>query len=92
MSKGRVRYGEEDKIPLDRPVWGIILRYPGKGYQIDEESIYFSTSDNKYLIDQLASMTNKDALYIIWHGSWNTDVFRCDPKKIIKRIQDQEVK
>ena len=88
MSKGKIRYGEEDSIPLDKPVWGIILRH--KEGKIEEQAIYFSQSDNHFLVGDLLSMKKNDALYIIWHGSWNTDVFRCDPKKIIDRIRKEE--
>jgi hypothetical protein len=88
MSKGKIRKGEEDTIPLDKPVWGIIAR--NKGGKIEEQAIYFSQSDNRFLIDDFESMKEGDALYVVWHGSWNTDVFRCDPKKIIERIRKEE--
>ena len=87
MSAGKIRYGEEDRIPLDRPVWGIIIRTTGE--KPEEEAIHFSKSDNPFIIDDLKSMKKGDILYIIWHGSWNTDVFRCDPKKIIERLQKE---
>lgn len=89
MSKGKIRYGEEDSIPLDKPVWGIIVK--NTGGIIKEQTLHFSQGQNDLLLDDLLSMRKNDALYVIWHGSWNTDVFRCDPRKIIERIRKEEV-
>ncbi len=86
MSSGKMRYGEEDKIPLEKPVWGIIV-WAEKG-KIREEVIHFSSSNNPSISERLQEMSSKDALYIVWHGSWNTDVFKCDPKKIAQRLAE----
>lgn len=90
MSVGKLRYGEENNIPLDKPVWGIIIR-TDKG-KTEEEVIHFSEKGNRFIIEDLESMKKSDLLYIVWHGSWNTDVFRCDPKKILERLKKQEEK
>ena len=87
MSAGKIRENEEDKIPLDTPVWGFTVSM--KNRKSEEQVFHFSKSGNSFILEELKAIKKPFSLYIVWHGNWNTDVFKCDPAKIINRLKEE---
>ncbi len=81
MSHGRVRDGEEARLPIwsGSKLWFLLIWQDGK-----EESYHDSKARLESLLTQLQSPDRPMKIYAIWHGQHNTDMFSCDRQRLLR--------
>jgi alpha-mannosidase len=82
-----IRYGETDRIPLKygtKSVWFVLLDLI-EG-QLREEQYTQTKKGLNALYERLQKDPEPLRVFAVWHGQWQTDLFACEVKVLLERL------
>ena len=87
MSSGEVVRDRDDEIPLSEPRWIVIISFTEGRFE--EQSYWFTKSSWEDVIKRLENVKDNEQAYIIWHGKYNTNLFRVNEHRIAERMKKE---